>query len=54
MSKLKKIILALTGCNFSFIISSFQFMIRVKTECESQYGACPKELESGILNLESG
>lgn len=35
------------------LIFAPQFIIRVKTECKSQYGDCPKELESGIRNLES-
>lgn len=51
MSKFKKIILAASVIVVILVAFSFQFIIKVKTECESQYGDCPRELEDGIKNL---
>lgn len=36
------------------LIFAPQFIIRVKTECKSQYGDCPKELGDGVRKSEVG
>ncbi len=54
MSKFKNLIVVGGIIIFIGIILLFPFFAKVKSECKSQYGACPQELETGIKSQEAG